>query len=330
MSDEGSSSSPPLTEDEKALLRRCYRIRRITDDEIVFRIEPASDKAAWLTMLWFVLMGVVIVCRWAGVPTDAPSAAWTLLGVVPTFLIMWLAGRRSCSLVVKRGARSMDVVPHDGRWNIQLPRGSSPAEWGFPTATVPIRWKSDEVERVTASEALERFSGSSLSEPCEESFLPLLDQCNADVVGYDDQSVSIANFGSARQWVVAIGLAFFASPILATFWMVFVSTEPSAILLSGLLSTLGGAWIMYDGRASSVATFLKGERKVVLHRRGIEQTLDIHEDTVRTVGEHGEYVGVGQVFSCSPAYGTAETLAAFLRRYLAPAKTPKAKPMTDT
>jgi hypothetical protein len=325
-----ASSPPPLSEEEKARLRRCYRIRRITDDEIAFRIEPASGKAAWFTMLWFVMMGGVIVGRWAGVPSDAPSAAWMLLGVAPTFLIMWLAGRRSSSLVVGRGARSMDVVFHDGRWTIKLPRGSSPAEWGGSTATVPIRWKSDEVERVAASEVLERFSGSSLSEPREDTFLPLLNQCNADVVGYNDQSVSIANFSSARQWVVAAGVALFIAPTMVIFWMVFVSTGSSSILVSGLLSALGGSWILYDGRASSVATFLKGKRKVVLHRRGIEHTHDVSEDAVRTVGEHGEFVGVGQVFSCSPAYGTAELLAGFLRKYLSPAKATKAKPTMDT
>ena len=331
MTEQPQASSPSsLSEDEKALLRRCYRVRRITDEEIVFRIEPASGKAAWFTMFWFLMMGGLVVARWADVPHDAPSAAWILLGVFPVFLFTWLVGRMPCSLIVKRGARSMNTVFHDGAWTIKLPSGSSPAEWGFPTASVPVRPKSDEVERATASEILERFSGSSLAEPRGDSFLPLLDQCAADVVGCDDQSISIANFGSARQWVVATGVSLFVfGPFGAAFWMFFVSDQPKTLLWGGLASALGAAWVMFDGRASSVATFLKGKRKVRLQHRGEEQMFDVHEDAVGIGGENNDYVAVGQAFSCSPRCGTQQLLAAFFRKYLSPPRVPP-KPMTDT
>jgi len=335
MTDQLQASSPPtLAEEEKALLRRCYRIRRITDDEIVFPIEAANmGRAGWLTMLWFLLMGCAVVLRWTEVPRDAPSAAWMLLGAFPTFLLMWLAGRRPTSLIVKRGGRSMEVVLHDGRWAIQLPHGTSPTEWDFPTAKIPVRWKSDEVERVSASEILEHFSGSSPSEPCGGGFLPLLEQCNADVVGYDEGSVSIANFGSARQWVVAIGLGLLmASPVVGMFWRAFGSDEPKALLICAVLSAFGGAWVMYDGRASSVATLLKGKRQVRLLRRGVERTLHVHEDAVRVVtdGDAGELVIVEGALSFSPICGTANLLAGFLRKYVIPPATPSKGPGPTT
>jgi hypothetical protein len=48
MTEETQAPLPsPLTEDEKALLCRCCRVRRIKDDEIVFALEgPALGKAA--------------------------------------------------------------------------------------------------------------------------------------------------------------------------------------------------------------------------------------------------------------------------------------------
>jgi hypothetical protein len=315
---------PSLTEEDEALLRRCYRIRRITSDEIVFSIEAASmGKAGWFTMMWFIEMSGIIVSRWMDVPRAAPSAAWILLGVLPVFWLIWLAGRMPCSLIVKRGARSMDVVLHEDRWTIHLPHGSSPAEWGFSTATVPVRSKSDEVERVKASEILERFSGSSLSEFREDSFLAFLDRCNLDVVGYDEESLSIANFGSARQWVVGVGIGLlFCCPFAGFVWMDFVADDPKALLLGGLLSALGSAWIMYDGRAPSVATFVKGKRRVCLQRRGNKRTFDVHEDAVRVGGENNCDVIVGQAFSCSPSYGTHQLLAGFFRKYLSPLRMP--------
>jgi hypothetical protein len=335
MSDTSQAPSPPLlTENEKALLRRCYHIKKITDDEIMFPLTaPSIAKAAWFTMFWFLLAFGVVIFRWIDT-RPGPSITWTLLGVFPTFFFIWLSDRRASVLVLRRGDRSMTIDLGDGRWAIDLPHGCSPVDWDFPTASVPVRLTSDEVERVDASDLLERFSGSSLGEGAEKTFLPLLGECGADVVGYDQNSVSIANFGSARQWVVGIGVgALLGAPAIALFSFVFDAPSayaPGIATASGILSMLGPCWLVYDGRRASVATFQRGKRKVFMRHRGATRTYDVHEGAVRVVGDGdaGEFVVVPPVFSCSPICGTANLLAGFLRKYLAPQK--EASPTTET
>lgn len=324
MSDEAQTPAVHLTEDEKAVLRRCYRIKKISDDEIVFPLTaPAIAKAAWFTMFWFLLACSPVIIRWEET-TPGPSISWTLLGVFPTFFLIWLADRGRRFLVLKRGTRSMVIDLGDGQWTIELPHGCSPADWDFPTASVPARVTSDEVERVEAWAILERFSGSSLGEDSEKSFLPLLAESGADVVGYDENSVSIANFGSARQWVVGVGVAMLGTPpVVASFLLIFFPIHATLMaVVSGILSALGPCWLVYDGRRASVATFLKGRREVFLRHRGTVRTYDIHEGAVRVVGDGdaGELVMVHGVFSCSPICGSANQLAGFLRKYLAPPK----------
>ena len=77
-----------------------------------------------------------------------------------------------------------------------------------------------------------------------------------------------------------------------------------------------------NGRATNVATFLRGKRKVVHHCRGVVRTCDVHESTVRVVGDGdaGEMVMMSDVFSCAPICGTGNLLAGFLRKYLAEAR----------
>ncbi len=323
MSDGAQTPAAHLTEDEKALLRRCYRIKKISDDEIVFPLTaPAIAKAAWFTMFWFLLALFLVIARWVDSKLG-PSIPWLLLGAFPTFFLIWLADRGRRFLVLKRGTRSMFIDLGDGQWTIELPHGCSPADWDFPTASVPARVTSDEVERVEASAILERFLGASLGEDSERSFLPLLAESGADVVGYDENSVSIANFGSARQWVVGVGVAMLTAPGIAFFPFVFLPTYATVIAVAAaILSTLGPCWIVYDGRRASVATFRKGKREVFLRHRGTVRTFDAHEGAVRVVGDGdaGELVIVQGVFSCSPICGTANLLAGFLRKYLAPPK----------
>ena len=324
MSDTSQSASPPLlTENEKALLRRCYHIKKITDDEIVFPLTaPSIAKAAWFTMFWFLLALMPVSVRWVDHKLG-PSISWLLLGVFPTFFLIWLADQGRRFLVLKRATRTMLIDLGDGRWTIDLPHGCSPADWDFPTASVPVRMTSDEVERVEAWAILQRFSGSSLSEKGESSYLPILEKCGADLVGYDEESISIANFGSARQWVACAGAAMLAAPTIAMCCYLLLPTNTPAIaVVTGILSTLGPCWIVYDGRRASVATFLKGKREVFFRHRGTVRTYDVHEGAVRVVGDGdaGELVVVPGVFSSSPPCGTANLLAGFLRKYLAPPK----------
>jgi hypothetical protein len=325
MTEPAEAAQTPLSGDDKALLRRCFNVKRITDDEIVFPITaPSIAKATWFTMLWLLMAMLPVIIHWCDAKTGAPIS-WLLLGAFPTFFLIWLADYRSRFVVIKRGARSMVVDLGDSQWTIKLPHGCSPADWGFATASVPVRIGSDEVERVDAWEILERFSGSSLGEKSGKSFLPLLDDAGADVVGYDEDSVSIANFGSARHWVVLIGILMLGTPpFLLTYFFVFGGSNHVSVMaiVSGLLSTLGPCLIVYDGRATSVATFLRGKRKVVRHHRGTVRTCDVHESTVRIVsdGDASELVMVSDVFSCAPAGGSANLLAGFLRKYLAEAR----------
>jgi hypothetical protein len=341
MSDEPQvAPTHPLTDEEKALLRRCYRISKMTDDEIVFPVSAvASGKAAWLTMLWFVCMGAFLICRWAYVSTGAPTLVWLLLGVFPTYGLIWLAAHRRSRLVLGRGTRTMIVDLGDGTWTIQLPQGVSPANWDFPTASIPGRMGTDEVERVNASEVIERYAGLSLDEPIDTtSALGLLQKCGADVVGYDADNVSIANFGSGRSGVVFIGLLALCGPLFFPIGVFVVALasgqlrEPPLVfsMLVAPISMLGGLLMAWDSRASSVATFQRGERQVHLRRRGVSRLYDVHESAVSVIsdGDVGELVIVPQVFSCSPTSGTANLLAGFLRRHLAPLK--RRPPTTDT
>lgn len=342
MSDEPQvTPMPPLTDEEKALLRRCYRISKITDDEIVFPVSAvASGKAAWLTMLWFVLMGAYLVMRWCYVPKAAPSLAWLLMGVFPTYGLIWLAAHRPCRLTLKRGDKAMIVDRGDGTWTIHLPQGVSPANWDFPTAAIPVRVGVDEIELVNAAEVVEIFAGLSPSEPIDTtSALGLLEKCGVDVVGYDVDEVSIANFGSGRSIAILIGLILLFAP--AAFPLVVGSIalwshselRDSSLVVSmslTLASVLGGVFLAWDGRLSNVATFRRGKRQVRLQRRGTDHVYDIHEDSVSVIrdGDVGELVMVPKVFSCSPINGTANLLAGFLRRHLAPLK--KMPSTTDT
>ena len=334
MSDEPQASVPsPLSYDETALLRRCYRVGKITDEEIVFPVAVvASAKAAWLTMFWFACLAVFLICRWGDIPKEAPSLVWLLLGVFPTYGLIWLAAHRPSHVILKRGTRTMIVDLSDGRWTIQLPQGVPPANWDFPTASIPVRVGADEVERVNAGEVLERFVGLSPSDPMDTtSALGLLEECGADVVGYDDDNVSIANFGSGRSIAILVGLILLCGPMLYSVIVPFVelasrsdvSAPPlslSIILTAG--GSLGGVLIALDSRPSSVATFRRGKRQVHLLRRGRDHVYEIHESAVSVIsdGDVGELVSVPEVFSCSPINGTANLLAGFLRRHLAPLK----------
>jgi hypothetical protein len=79
MSDEPRPSMPPpLTEDEKALLRRCYRVRSISDHAIVFPLAPAKDKAAFMTFAWLLCVGFFLGRRWGVVLKEAPSSLWNM------------------------------------------------------------------------------------------------------------------------------------------------------------------------------------------------------------------------------------------------------------
>lgn len=315
-----STTAQPLTEDEKALIRRCCPVRSITDDEIVFRLEnPALGKALWFMFVWALWMFCPVGASWLG---DGPAVTWVYLGIFPTFLLTWLAAWGRARLILARGKRSMTTVLRDGRWTIQLPPGSSPADWGFPTAAVPFRVQADEMDRVEIWEILQRFSGSDLSEKVKGSPLEGLLACGADVLGYDDSSISIASFSSARSWVVAMGLVLLiAVPAMTFFVFPFAPQYGSlASLMAGVLATVGAVWMAYDGRASNVATFLKGKRQAFLFRRGIGRTINLKEGLIRVISDSdgGEFVGVPNVFSCAPTPGTATAMARFLQNYLVP------------
>ena len=325
------SLPPPLTEEEKALLRRCYRIKRMTDDEIVF---PVTANATWLAVLfslfWFIFVGGFLVGRWQFLTRYSRSFAWIILVVVPTYGLIWLAGWRRVLLTLARGARTMVVDLGDGKWTIQLPQGRSPAGWDFPTASIPVRPRVDPVELVRGAEVLERFSGLSLGAPVEVTGLGLLQQCGADVVGYDSEEVSLANLTSVRAPVFLFGFVLLFAPLCAPFTASMISwgkIDPfdvplEAAMLFAFAAALGPTLIVWDGRPSSVATFRRGKREVVMFHRGATRVHDVHENAVGTVGggDASETVIVPPVFSFAPLGDTAPLLAGFLRRHLAPLK----------
>jgi len=323
-----STTARPLTDDEKALIRRCCPVRRITDDEIIFRLEnPALSKAVWFTFVWALCMMFPVGASWYG---SGPSMTWIYLGIFPTFLLTWLATWGRAYLILARGARTMTTVLRDGRWTINLPRGSSPIDWSFPTASIPFRLQADEMDRVEAWETLQLFSGADLSEKAEDSSLEGLLACGADIVGYDETSLSIANFSSARPWVAGVGASLMMFPPLVAFFVIAFAPSHGrmAALSTAVLSTICAVWIAYDGRASSVATFIKGKRQIFLVRRGVGKTINVKEGLIRVTSDAdgGEFVGLTDVFSCAPAAGTATDLVRFLQGYLAPEKQRPATP----
>jgi hypothetical protein len=327
-----STAARPLTEDEKALIRRCCRVRSISDDEIVFPIDgPALGRAAWFAFIWGGLAMLYPIAAWGHEGrSEMSSLAWVFLGIIPTFFLSWLVARRPASLVIERGARTMTTVLHDGRWTIHLPRGSSPMGWSFPTAAVPVRTRADDVEGVEAWAILGRFSGSDLSEKSEDSPLAGLRACGADVLGYDKNSLTLANSGSARLWVAALGLG--AAGLLPLNAFFVIAMEPSyaqtATAVVVALSILGTVWTAYDSRSSNVATFIKGKGHAIHYRRGRRRTVRVNRLLVRITsdGDSGEFVSVLDVFSFAPYAGTATALASFLQRYIDPEQSPEATP----
>lgn len=224
----------------------------------------------------------------------------------------------------------MTTVLRDGRWTIHLPPGSSPTDWTFPTASIPFRLQSDEMDRVEAWQVLQRFTGADLSEKAEDSPLEGLLACGADILGYDDTSISIANFSSTRPWVAGLGASLMMfPPVFAASIIAFARQYgDTGALLTGMLSMICAVWIAHDGRASSVATFLKGKRQVFLFRRGKGRTINLKEGLIRVISDSdgGEFVGVPDVFSCAPTAGTATAFVRFLQDYLVPEKRRPATP----
>jgi hypothetical protein len=330
VADEQETTAPPLTDDEKVLLRRCFRIRTLTDDEIVFPImNPAASKVAWLTFMSFCVVCTMLTCRWVYVPSEAPSLLWLLLSVFPMYGLLWLAAWKRSFLVLKRGLRTMLVDLGDGVWSIRLPQGVAPSTWDFPTASIPFRIGSDEVERVEAAAVIERYAGLSLSAPIEVTPLGLLQKCGVDLVGYDEESVSLANFGAIGSGVLAFALFLYSSALvypLVAMCIGFCSTagprdSPVWVwVFVTMLTTLGAMLLLSAGRESSVATFRMGRREVLLYRGGTETVHRVHENAVAVTsdGDAGQFVVVQKVFSASPICGTANLLAGFLRKYLAP------------
>jgi hypothetical protein len=319
---EERTKPPPLTEDEQALIRRCCPVRSITDDEVVFRIDgPALGRAAWFAFMWGLFaMFYPLAALGHEDGLEMPSLVWAFLGIIPTFFLSWLVARRPASLIIARGARTMTTLLHDGRWTIHLPRGSSPMGWSFPTAAVPTRVRADDVEGVEAWEIIGRFSGSDLSEKSENSPLAGLRACGADVLGYDKNSLTIANSGSARLWVAVLGLgAVGFLPLIAAFVIAFAPVYAQAATVVGVaLSILGAVWVAYDSRSSNVATFIKGKGRAIHYRRGRRRTVRVNGLLVRITsdGDSGEFVSVLDVFSFAPYAGTATALASFLQRYI--------------
>jgi hypothetical protein len=211
------------------------------------------------------------------------------------------------SLVLRRGARTMTTVLDDGTWSIQLPRGTSPTDWG-----------------VEAWEILQRFCGSTLSEKTEDSDLTLLLACGADVLGYDETSISLANFSSNRMWVaVMCGALVILSPLAGSVCIIAMPEYGNLIaLLGGAASMLAMVVMAGDGRATSVATFRKNGHEAVLFRRGVRRVFKILEGSIRVVSDTdgGEFVTVHPVFNCAPDAGTATILADFLKSYVVPGK----------
>jgi hypothetical protein len=278
-------------------------------------------KALWFTFFWTLSVGLMLIGRWVA---PGSSVSWVLLGAIPTFLFAWLFSHTRTSLVLRRGARTMTTVTLNGAWTIHLPRGTSPVDWRFPTSCVPFQRNADEVERVEAWDVLQRYCGASLSETTEKSDLTLLLACGVDVRGYDEKSMSLANFSSNRMWLAVVGAFSLIAPTAVRLPCIALIPEHGRLIavVGASLAAFAVGILVVDGRGSNVATLWKGSSEAEWRNRGVRRFVQISEQSIRVVSDTdgGEFVTVHPVFSCAPDAGTARLLADFLKGYLFPKK----------
>ena len=347
---------PAPTDEERKLLRRMFHIERITDDEIVF-INKARwwMNAVWTGALWLVCQGLTLILTFGMMSRQSCHSilcspyVYVALVIAGLPIVAWAVRRADQarrSVVLIRGDAALTVRLGDREWRILLPGGHVPTEVCFSSANIPWRYLSKQTvkEQQTAATILARFTAAAENKRPEESWLFDLQAAGADVVGFDDESVSISGAGNVRSKYIGLGLASLGGSFLSAgivgFFAVMADSISSLIgwgdiytpLLSSMipwfffwLLSLPGPYILVrEMTPFNVMTFWKGKNMVTLaaEGRGAPKTVHvltemIHQESLGA--EPGGNVRVkGCAWGCMPEYGHGDTLVEYLREILKP------------
>ena len=206
---------PPLTDEEKRLLERMFHVQRITDDEIVL----ANKKTPWMStaylgLIWLLGNGLALGCFLG--TESCPSLAcrwyWYLLMILVGLPIVVLGSARMDkarrAVVLVRGVAGVTVRLGDRAWRILLPGGHVPTDLQSNSASIPWRYLrlQSAKDQQEAATILARFTACGENQRPSESWLFNIIDTGADVVGFDEESISIAGAGNSRILRLAVGV----------------------------------------------------------------------------------------------------------------------------
>jgi len=344
---------PVLTDEEKRLLVRMFHVQKITDDEIVFVNKAKKwQNAVWIGALWLLGQGATLaywLIRWDHKPP--PTEPWYLypilvmLGLPIIALTVRRADQAKRTVILRRGKPAVTVRLGDREWTILLPRGVAPTEVWFSSATIPWRRVASgpEAEKQAAAETLVRFTAARENRQPGDARLFDLQETGVDVVGLDDESVSIAGGGNVRVRQVVWGaFAIFGNALLpVTASMVALlgalivphgfelfETVPSSFVswtFFWLLSLPGPFILVREMSHYNVMTFWRGKSSITLYTEGkiAPWNSGIRPTMIRLEslgGDPGGNVAVaGFVWGCTPQYGHEDFLVEYLREIVKPA-----------
>ncbi len=329
-----------------------FHVQKLTDDEIVFKNKATGwQTAIWIGALWLLGQGLMFGCwlgRWIlNPPPTEPWYLYMILILVGLPIVAITVRRADCAqrwVVLRRGETGVTVRLGDREWKVLLPAGVAPTEAGFASTTIPWRKMGlhDSADQQAASEILARFTNASENRRPSEECLWRLQAAGVEVVGYDDEGVSIAGAGNVRVKRVAFA-------VLATMGTVLV---PMTAMMLGLVGALvfPRGFILFEIVPSSfiswtcfwslslpgpfilvremspynVMTFWRGKGWITLYSEGRGAPRNcrvspemIHQESIG--GDPGGNVKVGGLaWGCMPQYGHGESLVECLRELVAP------------
>lgn len=336
---------------------RMFHVQKITGHEIVFVNKATGwQNAVWTGAIWLLGQAVMVagwLLRWDLRPP--PTDPWylypvlVLLGLPIIAVTVRRADRAQRSVILRRGEAAVTVRLGDREWRILLPGGLAPTQIGFSSATIP--WQhlelQTEEDQQAAAEILVRFTAARENQRASENWLRGLEEAGVDVVGFDDESVSISGAGNVRVKQVMWGVfgtwgSIFA--LLATFLLGLVGVSvcdlagvkfgffeslpfsPISWVFFWLVSLPGPFIMVREMSPYNVMTFWQGKNAVTLYAEGknVPWNCGVRPQMIRQEslgGDPGGNVTVaGLTWGCSPQLGHGEFLVDYLREIVKPEK----------
>jgi hypothetical protein len=344
---------PPLTGEEKRLLERMFHVQRISDDEIVF----ANKTTPWMStvylgLIWLVGNGIALAGFLGadGCPSLACRWYWYPLLIAIGFpIVVWGSARMDKSrraVVLVRGVAGVTVRLGDREWRILLPGGRVPTDLHSSSSSIPWRYLrlQSPKDQQAAATILARFTACGENQRPSESWLFDIIETGVDVVGFDDESISISGAGNSRTLRVGLGVGMTMGAVFPflLFGFLFAATgvvldllekdtsrlmspfEPVYAWIPGWLMSMVGPFILARELSPyNVMTFWKGRGKVTLtaEGRGEPWTLRVPSSEIRQesleAGPGNVNVG-GAPWGCMPEYGRGALLVEYLQEILKP------------